>query len=738
MTDPTPSKDTDKKIFSLMAGKFYGLGLGREETRDFWNMITETGGIRSHVLHNKTHFYFYFDTNALTSNTVQKNKINWGHKTLYPGNAAPDTILTTSNKISIRIARHFMDTFFGDAYNVIAEKRPLNTYEVTSRKKIVGGKKILIVTDVTNSGKSIEGLLNLCNRYDTPPGNVKLFILINRLIGDDWERISKRLPKGHIYSAYKIPIPSFRDNQKHCPLCREIKILNKHKKLSYESQRYVENRLHKIQEKDSKTPEDNSTVNYYGNNKINRGRTLDFLLNKGETGIVEAILNDMPISNLYHVLEALPSKYHHKKEVQTWFNEQIKSTKNSIHLRKLLRAALEHNPQAIIENTAHIINVFAGLEKDGFIVFLYNYLICEEMLDNNGFQNKLKFKSSTDKKIRGFIDYLSSSVDLEIPDAIRLRPSLQSIYKDKILKIADKNINILLTGETGVGKGEVAQLIHDLSDRKHKTMAQTNLTAITDTLMESELFGHVKGSFTGATSDKTGVIERANNSTLFLDEIGEISLNLQVKILNVIQNKKITQVGGVKEIDCDFRLITATNKNLWQAIQKKEFREDLYYRINTVEIEIPPLRNCTDDIEALADHFIDKSCHEFDMKKITNKKEVIKIMKQHTWPGNVRQLINEIKSAVVFSKNGIIALKPLKTKLDEIEAKNNTPENHGLSLRENVKKFEREFIFDTLIKENGNKQAAAARLGIDRATLHNKIRTYKPSTKRENTKDFNR
>ncbi|MCK5685739.1 phosphoribosyltransferase, partial [bacterium] len=391
MNQKQSSSGKNKKNIKLRMENFLGLGKGRNENKSFWERAKEKSAIRPHVMHRKTHYYFYFDTLALTEN---EEEINWGVETLYPDTDAPEIILTTSNKVAIRIADYFINKPFEDAYHVRAKKNQVGIYRVPTKKKIQD-KKILIVTDIANSGKSIEGLINLCLQNNTNLNQIKLYIFIDRLVADDWSKISEKLPEENIYSLYRIPIPSFKDNQAHCPLCREIEILKEFEgSQNYEFKKYVKKRLNQITEKDSKFWDDIPTDPEAMSNLISRGKTLDFLFNLGENSIVEAIANDKSASYFHHALEALPEEYDHTAKVKSWLSKQIKSTTDGLILRELIRAALIHNPQAIFDHTPHIVEIFASLKKDGFLTFVYNYLVYKNILNKNTILDKLKSNRS--------------------------------------------------------------------------------------------------------------------------------------------------------------------------------------------------------------------------------------------------------------------------------------------------------------------------------------------------------
>ena len=282
--------------------------------------------------------------------------------------------------------------------------------------------------------------------------------------------------------------------------------------------------------------------------------------------------------------------------------------------------------------------------------------------------------------------------------------------------VAKSNATVLITGESGTGKELVARAIHSQSHRQSKPFVAVSCAALPESLLESELFGHEKGSFTGAYARKKGKFEFANGGTLFLDEIGEMSANIQVHLLRVLEEKEFSRVGGNEPIKVDVRVVSATNKDLRKAIEKGEFREDLYYRLNVVPIELPPLRERKEDIPLLAQHFLNKFALE-------NKKEVSEFSPEATefllgydWPGNVRELENAIERAAILAKDSLITIADLPQENMSL-ARSTMPEK-------NLREVEKEHILDVLGETGGNYSEAARLLGITRMTLYKKAREY--------------
>ncbi len=295
------------------------------------------------------------------------------------------------------------------------------------------------------------------------------------------------------------------------------------------------------------------------------------------------------------------------------------------------------------------------------------------------------------------------------------------IIFEKVQQVAPTRASILITGESGVGKEVIAEAIHYTSPRKDKPLIKVHCAALTETLLESELFGHETGAFTGAVARKRGRFELAHLGSLFLDEIGEISQSVQIKLLRVLQDKKFERVGGEETIETDVRIIAATNRNLMDDIGTGKFREDLYYRLNVINIHIPPLKERNEDIPLLVAAFI-KSFSRENGKNIEGIETKARLaLYNYSWPGNVRELRNCIESAVVMCKGTILSLEDLPPHIGQTSGGQSLNLLPGISLAEG----EKEIIRSTLNFNNGNKSKTAEILRIGRKTLHRKIQEYK-------------
>jgi len=288
-------------------------------------------------------------------------------------------------------------------------------------------------------------------------------------------------------------------------------------------------------------------------------------------------------------------------------------------------------------------------------------------------------------------------------------------------RIAGTDSTVLLLGETGTGKSRIAKAIHNHSSRWNKPLVDINCGAIPETLQESELFGHVKGAFTDATKDKNGLIQEADGSTVFLDEIGEMIPTMQVKLLHFLESGDIRRVGDTKPIRVDCRVIAATNKNLEEAIYQKEFREDLFYRLNVISIRIPSLRERKADIHLLVKQFLDKFSLKHSKPIIGIPKNAMKKLLNHTWPGNVRELENVIERAVLLSKGNEITEDDIFITLSQ---KNKFNRHFDFAGDLTLKEVEISYILHKLKQYNWNKQLAADKLGIGRTTLWRKLSEY--------------
>jgi two-component system, NtrC family, nitrogen regulation response regulator NtrX len=300
--------------------------------------------------------------------------------------------------------------------------------------------------------------------------------------------------------------------------------------------------------------------------------------------------------------------------------------------------------------------------------------------------------------------------------------------REEIARVAPTDARVLIMGENGTGKELVARRIHRLSQRSESPLVEVNCAAIPEDLIESELFGHVKGSFTGASDDRRGKFEEADGATLFLDEVGDMSAKTQAKVLRALQEGRFTRVGGSRAIESDARVLSATNKNLSDEIRRGGFREDLYFRLAVVPIPVPPLRERTEDIPFLADHFLREASFRFGRKAKSLSRAAVETLAAYRWPGNVRELKNLMERLMILSPSDEIAREDLPAEMQDGVGEAIAP---GAPLRDAREDFERRYILAALKRFRGNVSRTAEALDLERSNLYRKLRAYGIEVERE-------
>ncbi|MFY0651882.1 MAG: sigma-54-dependent Fis family transcriptional regulator [Cyclobacteriaceae bacterium] len=332
-------------------------------------------------------------------------------------------------------------------------------------------------------------------------------------------------------------------------------------------------------------------------------------------------------------------------------------------------------------------------------------------------ESSLKLKKSKSK-----VEVSPQSLDIPKPKSLTNKSELIGSspafvqVMEMVSKVAKTDANVLITGENGTGKELIAREIHSQSERAGEQMVSLDLGAVSNTLIESELFGHMKGSFTDAVNDRKGKFEEANNGTLFLDEIGNLLLESQVKLLAAIQNRTVTPVGSNKAIPINIRLVCATNANLESMSQSGEFRQDLLYRVNTIEIKLPPLRDRVEDIPKLAEHFLKVYSDKYMKRGLSVGAEVKENLINYSWPGNIRELQHMMEKAVILSTGEELSAA-------DFNFKTNLP-NPSSSNPKTLEEMEKLMIIEVVSKHDGNMSLAADELGVARQTLYNKIKRF--------------
>jgi DNA-binding NtrC family response regulator len=359
------------------------------------------------------------------------------------------------------------------------------------------------------------------------------------------------------------------------------------------------------------------------------------------------------------------------------------------------------------------INVAVKALKSGASDFILKPWDNEKLLATLKLAIQLNLSKTEVKQLRERESELKREINREQRFIIGSSPKLLAVL-NMVRKVAKTDANVLITGENGTGKELIAQEIHRMSARAKEVLVSVDMGAISETLFESELFGHVKGAFTDARDNRQGKFEFANKGTLFLDEIGNLSFHLQAKLLAVIANRQFSRIGSNQQIPTDIRLICATNRNLEAMVQEGLFREDLLYRINTIQIELPPLRERGNDILILADFFLKKYAYKYNKPGLRINHLAQEKLLKYAWPGNIRELQHTIEKSVILSESSII--KP-----EDLYLKSTGSIITGGSFS-TLEEMEKQMIQQALEKNNGNFTAAAEQLGITRQTLYNRFK----------------
>lgn len=399
------------------------------------------------------------------------------------------------------------------------------------------------------------------------------------------------------------------------------------------------------------------------------------------------------------------------------FSKDITSGKEGFYW---LEKILEKDPQAVVI----LITAFGDVEmavkalKQGATDFVLKPWQNEKLIATISTAIRLRQSYSEVDKLRKAKEMLEEQISKPFGEIIGESAPIKEVF-GLIEKVAKTDANVLILGENGTGKELIARAIHQRSLRKDNSFVSVDMGAITETLFESELFGHKKGAFTDAREDRPGRFELANGGTLFLDEIGNLSMSLQSKLLSALQSRQITRVGSNQSLPVDIRLICATNMPLHQMVKDGSFRQDLLYRINTVEIKVPPLCDRVEDISMLAQHYLDYYARKYHKPVTQISAGAMDKLKRYPWPGNIRELQHSIERAVIMSNSAV--LQPEDFNFTPVTAK----EEGQLSLEQyNLEEVEKLLIRKVLKKYNGNITQAASELGLTRSSLYRRLEKY--------------
>ncbi|MCD6161220.1 MAG: sigma-54-dependent Fis family transcriptional regulator [candidate division Zixibacteria bacterium] len=420
------------------------------------------------------------------------------------------------------------------------------------------------------------------------------------------------------------------------------------------------------------------------------------------------------------VLESLPETQHSDNKIDLIIADLMMPEMSGIELLRKAKAIDSELDFIVMTAFASVETAIEALKNGAFDYVTKPFKVDEIKIAVKKIEERKKIKSEN-KMLK---QQLRSDFNSFLTDDANVKNILMLAKK-----VANSDTTILILGESGVGKEVISKAIHSESNRRHGPFISINCGALPENLLESELFGHVKGSFTGAVKDKHGLFAAADKGTILLDEIGETSPAIQVKLLRALEEKIIMPVGGIKPISVDVRIIAATNANLERMVKKGEFRPDLYYRLNVFPLMIPPLRERPKDIPLLTNYFIKRHCAKMELPEKNIDSKTVELLQSYNWPGNVRQLENVLERAILLVKGDIIMPSDLPELVDKTELPviNDTYSMNAVSMlgqQPNLETIEKAYIFYILSQANWQKSKAAKMLGIDASTLYRKIERY--------------
>lgn len=398
------------------------------------------------------------------------------------------------------------------------------------------------------------------------------------------------------------------------------------------------------------------------------------------------------------------------------FSKDITSGKEGFYW---LEQILDADPQAVVI----LITAFGDVEmavkalKEGATDFVLKPWQNEKLIGTLSAAIKLKQSYKEVNKLKSAKKQLEDDISKPFKDIIGESPAMKNVFSI-IDKVAGTDANVLILGENGTGKELVARAIHQRSLRKDNVFVGVDMGAITETLFESELFGHKKGAFTDAKEDRAGRFEVATGGSLFLDEIGNLSMPLQSKLLSVLQGRQVTRIGSNKAMDIDIRLVCATNMPVYDMVSENTFRQDLLYRINTVELHLPPLRERQDDVNILAEHFVKIYCDKYRKPHKKIAASTLKKMAKYPWPGNIRELQHAIERAIIMSEGNILMPDDFFFLVQKADNQNDAVDNLNLD------DVEKNVILKAVNKHSGNISKAAKELGLTRASLYRRLEKH--------------
>lgn len=703
---------------------------GRADILEFWNMAEAVGALhKDHEYRDGKHYFMYIDTDAILQNSsYRENIIQKMAKWIayrYQGRKELPFILHPPNKRARVITQNIQAALL----SWIPQKCPVFTaveygndqYKIFEGQtngyhEEIKGKDVVIVDDGVGTGRTLKAMYQLAKKEDA--GNVCAAVLIDRLLDQDREEIMQYF-RDNYYAVYTVPIPTYSVKGKEsldCPVCKEMRSLEAIiMQTEDEVQQYCMKKARHL--RDDLTDEQ---ISHRRNTALISKRAFQefgsiyrralFIHLKGivspKLPIEELREDDFPREAKADIIEYLSD------------NEIVALQKVLLtQLEKSINLALTHSILKALGRVGYTTLALPYLHEniDKSTYLLLGYLFYQlHWKDKKSQELMFKYlnRLKRDKIRQGRqreADLLGSIIQER--RLVAISETMQELLKnaEKIVRKTE-DATVLLLGESGTGKGMVAREIHRMSNRKERPFIEANILGVPETLVDDRLFGHTKGAFAGADSEQTGPFELADKGTVFIDEVGDVPITIQAKLLRVIQEKEVQRVGEQKVRKVDVRVIAATNKNLEQEVLEKRFREDLYYRINAFPLHLPPLRERKEDIVPLVDHFLNRYSRG-EKGKLSSK--AVELLNKYHWPGNVRELENAIQRAIVFADDDIPIILPdhLPSKIFE-----------GLASKEESEKYR---IENALKETNWNISKAARKLGIkSRGTLYEKIKHY--------------
>ena len=529
------------------------LSSNNNDNRKFWKMVKKSKSLKPHIDHKTHGSHCYYNINISKFVKECAECIDWDIQSLYDGSEWPDSILFFNEPTTYHVVSHLINKNKNLRKAILLPIHELGmTYEDHYKAivKKLRNRKVLIVLDTIENIDTLERLLNLYKRISEYHKDIKLVILINRLPSPYRTILSLSFGEGNTKSIYNVFIPTFKNREEDCPICREIRILEKYyEEFSHSAKRYIDRRLKAmaLMERDTEDAFVTEGIKCSDlKDAVNKGEILNLIYRRTEVGdFFKIIKSGISVERFSCFLEDIPLEQIYQHDIRLWLKEQIEKTINVKHLIRLLQATLHCDPFLIKENLDKIIKITIASDRIDFISYFLEYLLCEGVVSKPSLKLLLERieKELSDNHTNNYLE-LFNSVIHKYPEQIFLRRSLCDIYNNIIRQVAATDINILIRGETGTGKEEIAKIIHDLSDRRDKPLNIVNLSSFPETLIDAELFGHEKGAFTGADRRRDGKLKSADGGTVFLDEIGDIPVGIQIKLLRALENKEFNALGS--------------------------------------------------------------------------------------------------------------------------------------------------------------------------------------------------